>query len=464
MPNSNRGNIVNVDAAGALTGDGSSGNPLAVNPDGVTVTINGSNELVATTSGTGNVAAAAGLTDNAVVRGDGGVHGVQTSGVLINDSDQISGVDTLTFANTKGITFNGAGANPITVTGGNDGAGNTALVFDDSVDNYIVAQYNQYLYQYCFPGLQINTSIGEYFVTNDGGTQYASIEPTGGITSWSGLRAVGGWSDTSHAYGANITVGSLVGAADGVSGVSSVANATSNSTTSFGTNATLNLATATTHVAVYGASVVVNANGTSAVSGGAWGVLAELNINDTATAVSPRCFEGDLTTAVGATVVNGFGFWAGDLVGQSSGSSYAFWYDGGPGGDASKAGVWRVNQFGIMAYYNPAFAKYEPDATNFEREIVRWGDTGTFGTTNVAYMGVEVGGTGTDRTLTLLGDGVQLESAPGTATFLQVSEMTVPSAPAANGVRIYAVDNGAGKTQLMALFSSGAAQQIAIQP
>ena len=49
----------------------------------------------------------------------------------------------------------------------------------------------------------------------------------------------------------------------------------------------------------------------------------------------------------------------------------------------------------------------------------------------------------------------------GRATF---SEKTAPSAPAADKVIVYAVDNGAGKTQLMALFSSGAAQQIAIQP
>lgn len=45
-----------------------------------------------------------------------------------------------------------------------------------------------------------------------------------------------------------------------------------------------------------------------------------------------------------------------------------------------------------------------------------------------------------------------------------LKEMTAPSAPAANEVYIYAQDNGAGKTQIMALFSSGAAQQIAIQP
>lgn len=47
---------------------------------------------------------------------------------------------------------------------------------------------------------------------------------------------------------------------------------------------------------------------------------------------------------------------------------------------------------------------------------------------------------------------------------LQLQETTAPSAPAADNVIIYAVDNGSGKTQLMALFSSGAAQQLAIQP
>jgi hypothetical protein len=52
----------------------------------------------------------------------------------------------------------------------------------------------------------------------------------------------------------------------------------------------------------------------------------------------------------------------------------------------------------------------------------------------------------------------------GTGAALELYEQTAPSAPAADGVRIYAVDNGSGKTQLMALFATGAAQQIAIEP
>ncbi len=47
---------------------------------------------------------------------------------------------------------------------------------------------------------------------------------------------------------------------------------------------------------------------------------------------------------------------------------------------------------------------------------------------------------------------------------LQLTEMTAPTGPAANTVLIYAEDNGSGKTRIMALFPSGAAQQLAIEP
>lgn len=47
---------------------------------------------------------------------------------------------------------------------------------------------------------------------------------------------------------------------------------------------------------------------------------------------------------------------------------------------------------------------------------------------------------------------------------LQFQEMTAPDTPAANNVILYAEDNGSGKTRLMALFPTGAAQQVAIEP
>lgn len=75
--------------------------------------------------------------------------------------------------------------------------------------------------------------------------------------------------------------------------------------------------------------------------------------------------------------------------------------------------------------------------------------------------------TGTVDTI-LERNGAGILALRGTSTSvggaLNLLEQTAPSAPSANQVVIYAQDNGAGKTQLMALFGSGAAQQIAIEP
>jgi hypothetical protein len=46
--------------------------------------------------------------------------------------------------------------------------------------------------------------------------------------------------------------------------------------------------------------------------------------------------------------------------------------------------------------------------------------------------------------------------------YIQADEMTAP-AGAANSARLFTQDNGAGKTQLMVIFGSGVAQQIAIE-
>ena len=48
--------------------------------------------------------------------------------------------------------------------------------------------------------------------------------------------------------------------------------------------------------------------------------------------------------------------------------------------------------------------------------------------------------------------------------YVEMNEMTAPAAAAANSARLFLQDNGAGKTQLMVIFATGAAQQIAIEP
>lgn len=61
--------------------------------------------------------------------------------------------------------------------------------------------------------------------------------------------------------------------------------------------------------------------------------------------------------------------------------------------------------------------------------------------------------------------GIRIQTADlSTGIYLQGLEQTAPAAAPTNGYRIFAQDNGAGKTQLMVIFSSGAAQEIAIQP
>jgi hypothetical protein len=132
------------------------------------------------------------------------------------------------------------------------------------------------------------------------------------------------------------------------------------------------------------------------------------------------------------------------------------------------------------------------DASNYERGFVRW-------SSNVFEIGPEKAGTGADRGTRITSPGGNLSFRAGTApwevqltsaghfnpasnnnqelgssgnnwknfflsNYQEIAEMTAPAAPATNKVRIYAVDNGSGKTQLMALFATGAAQQIAIEP
>ncbi len=47
---------------------------------------------------------------------------------------------------------------------------------------------------------------------------------------------------------------------------------------------------------------------------------------------------------------------------------------------------------------------------------------------------------------------------------IEMPEISAPGAGPANNVRVYCEDNGAGKSRLMAVFPSGAAQQLAIEP
>lgn len=49
-------------------------------------------------------------------------------------------------------------------------------------------------------------------------------------------------------------------------------------------------------------------------------------------------------------------------------------------------------------------------------------------------------------------------------TYADMGEITAPASPPADTARLFVQDNGAGKTQLMVLFPTGAAQIIATEP
>ena len=108
------------------------------------------------------------------------------------------------------------------------------------------------------------------------------------------------------------------------------------------------------------------------------------------------------------------------------------------------------------------------DGSNYEGAALKWESNtlkiGTFslGTGTNRNIQVYVGAT---QLLTIGGSAVELlKPLRANANYIEFTEMTAPSAPSTNLVRIYAEDNGSGKTKLMALFPSGAAQQIAIEP
>jgi len=78
-----------------------------------TLTDNGNNTVsVIFGAGTDNVTAAAALTDNALIRGNGGAKGIQDSGIIIDDSDNISGISSTGFDTGYTVT----GSEPVGAT------------------------------------------------------------------------------------------------------------------------------------------------------------------------------------------------------------------------------------------------------------------------------------------------------------------------------------------------------------
>lgn len=84
---------------------GTTGARLAIGTAGQHLAVNsGANGLEWTSTGAGDVTASANITDNAIVRGDGGSKGIQESGILIDDSDNLSAINNIVIGGTAEIT------------------------------------------------------------------------------------------------------------------------------------------------------------------------------------------------------------------------------------------------------------------------------------------------------------------------------------------------------------------------
>lgn len=88
---------------------------------------------------------------------------------------------------------------------------------------------------------------------------------------------------------------------------------------------------------------------------------------------------------------------------------------------------------------------------------------------NDANPGLKVDQKGTGAVLELQDGGVTRllmkdERLTLSSSDMEFDEITDPAAPAANKARLYAKDNGAGKTQLVVRFPTGAVQVLATEP
>jgi hypothetical protein len=230
------------------------------------------------------------------------------------------------------------------------------LTVDLSVDDDDVNSYN--VYMGTLSAVHVPSSNSKVMSELDGSISLAQYDGTGNIGNVTGIQAIG--------YARPTGAGS-VGSVNGIYSVASSSAASALVNSGYFTVNDTTAATTTQMMSVY-------------TNGAVRGTVTDLY----------GVYVANFYKS-GATVTNQYGFYSQELAGATN--SYFLWYD--------SPGVFRVKADGVMAYYNPAFTKYTPGATAFERVVQQW-------TSNVAEIGTEAGSTGgTQRALRLLGSSVE---------------------------------------------------------
>ena len=100
-------------------------------------------ELAAGGGGVGDVTAAANLTDNTLIRGDGGAKGIQDSSILVDDSDNVTGMGTLgcgAITSTGAVEGTSLTDGTMTITGG--AAGTLTVDLASNTLTGTIAEFN----------------------------------------------------------------------------------------------------------------------------------------------------------------------------------------------------------------------------------------------------------------------------------------------------------------------------------
>jgi len=123
------------------------------------------------------------------------------------------------------------------------------------------------------------------------------------------------------------------------------------------------------------------------------------------------------------------------------------------------------NTFTDASNYERGFIRYSSNVLQIGHEGLGSGNTGrTIAFRTAGFNPLEVNSATATFNVALNSGGAISATSTGSTGFFQLVESTGVSAGGATSARIFAQDNGSGKTQLMVQFGSGAAQQIAIEP
>ncbi len=190
------GSTVQVATAGALTGDGTASNKLAVNPDGVTTTINGANQLVAAGGTPGGSNTQVQYNHSGAL---GGISGATTDGTALTLVAPIIGD-----ATGSTLVLSSSALLPLNITSSNEavevtietthfgGSPSTRLNFNDELGHtrwLIISQFDNFSFY--------NNNTSQLSLVLDGTTD--------ALTAQGAIKAVGGYKSSDGSTGATGT-------------------------------------------------------------------------------------------------------------------------------------------------------------------------------------------------------------------------------------------------------------------